>query len=141
MTDAAWTPADIARLTELWATGQTSAAIAAAMGRSKNAVLGKAHRLKLASRPNPIKGGRPKGATQKAPREPRVKTVTRKPLPKPVAPQVAGVPDVGGRLGCCQYVVGEPRGAATLYCGAPTEGASAWCQAHRPFVYSGRAVA
>lgn len=51
---AAWRPEEDARLRALWADGLSTNAIAAALGRSKNSVIGRAHRLKLPARPSPI---------------------------------------------------------------------------------------
>lgn len=49
-----WNPAAEAELTARWAAGETVGIIGAAMGCSKNAVIGKAHRLHLPPRPIPI---------------------------------------------------------------------------------------
>jgi hypothetical protein len=50
-----WTDAEIEQLTELWNSRKTASQIAALMGKSRNAVIGKVHRLKLDGRPSPIK--------------------------------------------------------------------------------------
>lgn len=50
-----WTPERIDELTRLWDEGQSASAIGKQLGISKNAVVGKAHRLKLAARPSPIR--------------------------------------------------------------------------------------
>jgi GcrA cell cycle regulator len=50
-----WNDETIARLRALWAEGLSTAEIGRRMGISKNAVVGKAHRLLLASRPSPIR--------------------------------------------------------------------------------------
>ena len=52
--DRPWTPAEVTELMRLWATGLSTYKIADAMGRSKNSVVGKAHRLGLPARPSPI---------------------------------------------------------------------------------------
>jgi GcrA cell cycle regulator len=49
-----WNEESIAKLRALWAEGLSTAAIGRRMGVSKNAVVGKAHRLNLPSRPSPI---------------------------------------------------------------------------------------
>ncbi len=53
---AYWLPREIDLLTELWAKGLTASEIAEAMGPdfTRNAVIGKAHRLGLPARPSPI---------------------------------------------------------------------------------------
>ena len=50
-----WTPAVIGKLRSLWGEGLSTAAIGVRMGISKNAVVGKAHRLNLPARPSPIR--------------------------------------------------------------------------------------
>ncbi len=67
-----WTPDVIQRLRTLWAEGISTAEIGNRLGFSKNAVVGKAHRLKLPGRPSPIQ--RERGI----PRQPKVR--------RPVAP-------------------------------------------------------
>jgi GcrA cell cycle regulator len=52
-----WTPARIDMLQELWGSGLSAKEIAGRLGGgiTRNAVIGKAHRLGLSSRPSPIK--------------------------------------------------------------------------------------
>jgi GcrA cell cycle regulator len=61
-----WTPARIGMLQELWGSGLSAKEIAARLGSgiTRNAVIGKAHRLGLSSRPSPIKrmADKPAGA-------------------------------------------------------------------------------
>jgi GcrA cell cycle regulator len=54
----AWTEERIALLTKYWQEGHSASQIAEALGEglTRNAVIGKAHRLGLASRPSPLKG-------------------------------------------------------------------------------------
>jgi GcrA cell cycle regulator len=50
-----WTTEMIARLRALWDEGHSTAEIGRRLGVSKNAVVGKAHRLDLPARPSPIR--------------------------------------------------------------------------------------
>jgi GcrA cell cycle regulator len=56
-----WAEETIIRLRELWDQGHSTAEIGRRLGMSKNAVVGKAHRLDLPARPSPIRreGDRP----------------------------------------------------------------------------------
>lgn len=51
-----WTADQEATIRRLWDEGLSTAAIGRVMHRTKNAIVGKAHRLFLAPRPSPIKG-------------------------------------------------------------------------------------
>ncbi|MEZ5744523.1 MAG: GcrA family cell cycle regulator [Sphingomonadaceae bacterium] len=52
-----WTDERIAKLTKMWESGKTASQIADELGGvSRNAVIGKAHRLGLKARPSPVKG-------------------------------------------------------------------------------------
>ncbi len=65
-----WTDERIEQLKTLWGKGLTASQIAEEMGGvSRNAVIGKAHRLDLKSRPSPVKSAdsqKPKAAPKKA---------------------------------------------------------------------------
>ncbi|MFN7610116.1 MAG: GcrA family cell cycle regulator [bacterium] len=57
MSDDNWPLEKIDLLRSLWARGDSGSEIGRIMGISKNAVVGKAHRLRLPPRPSPIKVG------------------------------------------------------------------------------------
>lgn len=61
-----WDDDAIANLTRMWDEGASTNAIAKALETTKSAVIGKAHRLKLAGRPSPIKNPRPNDPYAKA---------------------------------------------------------------------------
>ncbi len=62
-----WTEERIDRLKAMWAEGATASQIADELGGvSRNAVIGKAHRLGLEARPSPVKPGEEKEAPKKA---------------------------------------------------------------------------
>ncbi|MDQ3077290.1 MAG: GcrA cell cycle regulator [Pseudomonadota bacterium] len=61
-----WTDERIDRLKAMWADGSTASQIAEDLGGvSRNAVIGKAHRLGLESRPSPVKAGEEKNKKAK----------------------------------------------------------------------------
>lgn len=79
----AWTDERIDTLRKMWEAGQTASQIAEELGGvSRNAVIGKAHRLGLQSRPSPVKANEPDTkAAAATPPEP-------KPAPPPAAAKV-----------------------------------------------------
>ena len=63
-----WTEERIERLKKMWHDGATASQIADELGGvSRNAVIGKAHRLGLEQRPSPVKPGEEKEAKKSAP--------------------------------------------------------------------------
>ena len=63
-----WTEERIETLRTMWEAGQTASQIAESLGGvSRNAVIGKAHRLGLQSRPSPVKPNEPAAAKAVAP--------------------------------------------------------------------------
>jgi GcrA cell cycle regulator len=85
-----WTEERIGQLKTMWEKGMTASQIAEILGGvSRNAVIGKAHRLDLQSRPSPVKGVEGDGAKP----EPRkAAPVAAKPKPAPAAPVAVSPP-------------------------------------------------
>jgi len=88
----AWTDERIEQLKTLWGQGMTASQIADELGGvSRNAVIGKAHRLGLESRPSPVKAADNGGDGEKpakVAREPAApRTVAAAPPPPPAQPE------------------------------------------------------
>jgi GcrA cell cycle regulator len=84
-----WTDERIEKLTKMWEGGATASQIAEELGGvSRNAVIGKAHRLGLKARPSPVKpNDKSEAAPAKAPRpaaEPPAPAEPREAAPRPV---------------------------------------------------------
>ncbi len=85
-----WTDERIDRLKELWSQGVTASQIADELGGvSRNAVIGKAHRLGLQSRPSPVKANEPEPAPAPKPKEKAEKPAAAKAEPVKAAPSAA----------------------------------------------------
>jgi GcrA cell cycle regulator len=84
-----WTDERIDRLKELWTQGMTASQIADELGGvSRNAVIGKAHRLGLQSRPSPVKPNEGPGEVQPAPWEPDSETeASARPATREIEPE------------------------------------------------------
>jgi GcrA cell cycle regulator len=76
-----WPQQAVDRLRTLWAEGVSAAEIGRRMGLSKHSVLGKIHRLNLASRPSPINRTPAPDKPRKPRTPPRAGLHTLPPLP------------------------------------------------------------
>ena len=88
-----WTEERIERLKKMWHDGATASQIADELGGvSRNAVIGKAHRLGLEQRPSPVKPGEEKETKKAAPAAAAPRTAAPKadiPRAAPAAPAAA----------------------------------------------------
>jgi GcrA cell cycle regulator len=109
-----WTDERIATLRKMWEGGATASEIATELGGvSRNAVIGKAHRLGLKARPSPVKANDKKkpAAPPRKPASPAVRSagepraelagqdaaaseLSERPAPRPVAPPPRAEPEV-----------------------------------------------
>lgn len=144
-----WTAEAIERLKALWAEGHSTAEIGRRMGISKNAVVGKAHRLNLSARPSPIRRDatpRPVPAARPArpalvPMQRLVATPPPRPAPAPapvaVAPVVRSFPAARARIGArsCCWPIGEPGTPGFHFCGADPMAGKPYCTEHAALAY------
>ncbi|MGK6356341.1 GcrA family cell cycle regulator [Sphingomonas sp. DT-207] len=83
-----WTDERIDTLKKMWDSGMTATQIAEELGGvSRNAVIGKAHRLGLQSRPSPVKANEPKAESA-----PKAAAPAAAPQPAAPAPQAPPAP-------------------------------------------------
>ncbi|GFE73429.1 GcrA family cell cycle regulator [Novosphingobium sp. TCA1] len=89
-----WTDERIEKLTKMWEGGATASQIADELGGvSRNAVIGKAHRLGLKARPSPVKANEKPARPAPAPKKPKpVEAAPAVPEPKAEAPVVRAAP-------------------------------------------------
>jgi GcrA cell cycle regulator len=158
-----WAEETIVRLRELWAEGHSTAEIGRRLGVSKNAVVGKAHRLDLSARPSPIRregdpGMVPRApmrrmagptlpplastgfgaaAAQPAPRPAMAPiSVAPRPTPVPPAPRVAPPPPRPyGRVITCCWPIGEPGTRSFRFCDAESVPGKPYCADHAQLAY------
>lgn len=89
-----WTEERIASLTKMWEGGATASQIAEELGGvSRNAVIGKAHRLGLKSRPSPVKANDKKAAKKPEAPAAAAKPSVPRPKPKPAAAKPDAAPE------------------------------------------------
>lgn len=153
-----WTEETIVRLRGLWSEGHSTAEIGRRLGVSKNAVVGKAHRLDLPARPSPIRRDGPNaGQPRPAPR--RLAGPTLPPLPsaqkpapvaaprasepvrvaRPVAvappPRVQAVARPFARTVACCWPLGEPGTKDFRFCDAGAVPGKPYCGEHAQLAY------
>jgi GcrA cell cycle regulator len=142
----AWTEERIAQLKAGWEGGMTASQIAEALGEgvSRNAVIGKAHRLGLESRPSPVKGTE-EAAVAPAPPKAAAPVAAPAAAPAPAATVVAKAPaakkpartgkaarttllDLNEKI--CKWPIGHPGEADFHFCGKPSQASFPYCTEH-----------
>ena len=158
-----WTNEAIDRLRAFWAEGLSTAEIGRRMGISKNAVVGKAHRLQLPARPSPIRRDTPAArpaATGRRPTLPPLRpampvaaapaaapgAIPAPPMPRREAPAAAAprpvlapppvvrpFPRSSART-CC-WPIGEPGTEGFRFCTAEAMSPKPYCAEHAALAY------
>jgi GcrA cell cycle regulator len=80
-----WSDETIQILKDLWEQGHSTAEIGRRLCVTKNAIVGKAHRLDLTARPSPIRRGQSKPQVERPQAPPRVEGPTLPPLASAIA--------------------------------------------------------
>lgn len=138
-----WTATQTAELQRLWAEGLTVTRIAEQLGEgvTRNMVIGKAHRLKFAARPNPSVARKPRTVPPKPPAKPRQETAQADaPIPAAIAEamEARAVQHVPARLltifelrpNNCRWPNGDPRLPGFGFCGEPVLEGRTYCGCH-----------
>jgi len=150
-----WTDDTISELRRLWSEGHSTAEIGRRMGVTKNAVVGKSHRLDLPARPSPIRTG----SAPRPPRAPRRQPVPRladtmplsslrganiptaaerlAPLHTPARRVTTNAPPRVGSHPCC-WPIGEPGTPAFRFCDDPAPLDEPYCDEHARLAYKPR---
>ena len=145
-----WTDERIDQLKQLWEKGLTASQIAdkLAGGISRNAVIGKAHRLGLKARPSPVKSGEgmpmAEAAAEVRPAAAAATPVAEAPRPKPVAARPAAPVATGGSGKTslldlsdkiCKWPIGHPGEPDFHFCGKPAQPTFPYCGEHCAVAY------
>ncbi|MDO9587326.1 MAG: GcrA family cell cycle regulator [Brevundimonas sp.] len=148
---AGWTEDRVGALKKLWLEGQSASQIAKQLGGgvTRNAVIGKVHRLGLSGRAAPsqparatFRPSRPRPAAQptqapSAPRrieavQPRAVAAPSVPAPMPDLPGTATVMTLGAHM--CKWPIGDPSSTEFSFCGRrASEGV--YCVEHARVAY------
>lgn len=153
-----WSAEAIEQLRALWAEGHSTAEIGRRMGISKNAVVGKAHRLHLPARPSPIQreqaaaaSAAPRPVVPAASAAPAVPAPVPRPVaqapapvesvPRPAAPAMRAAPPPVVRpfqrssaRSCC-WPIGEPGTPEFRFCTSEAFAGKPYCLEHASIAY------
>jgi GcrA cell cycle regulator len=146
-----WSSERIEQLRSLWHDGLSASQIATHLGGiTRNAVIGKAHRLGLTGRPSPIKNRSISVARPRPPRRPRVEHTH---APRAVAaapvhhvrhvepPQPVELEDMPGATiltltdRICKWPIGDPRHPDFHFCGRASAEGLPYCTDHARRAY------
>ena len=122
-----WTDDEIERLRSKW--GKVSViTIAAGLGKTKGAVVGKAQRLGL-QRLSPGRRQSSNGPSlfKKPPKDARLAAERAK-----IKSAMIPLRDIGKHQ--CRYILGASDGPDTVFCGNKTVGLTSWCKGHLDIV-------
>jgi GcrA cell cycle regulator len=151
-----WNEQKIQMLKDMWGNGYSASEIAKRLGgMTRNAVIGKAHRLKLSSRPSPIrreeegaqgsvlpsiKSTRKRVMLRPLPPMPMpstVKTLTDRESFKSLdsAKRIEGIAVTKAGDRHCRWPVGDPRSPDFRFCGCPAHEGLPYCVDHARVAY------
>ncbi len=136
-----WTEERVNLLTKLWGEGRTAAEIASELGGvTRNAVIGKAHRLKLSGRVSPIQQNKKSVADKPLVRRPKEvqKVSAPKAQPKihePVSSEKGqySLEQLEARM--CRWPIGDPRSDDFGFCGGDAMAGLPYCRDHIHVAY------
>jgi len=158
-----WTDERVEHLKQLWSDGLSASQIASKLGGiTRNAVIGKVHRLGLSGRGSPSRTSRPRsrkprqsapaagtatvtqfptaGATALKPEVQAQAAPETRPAPKPspvreVAPSGKRVDILHLSERTCRWPIGEPGSEEFCFCGAMPKAGLPYCEHHARIAY------
>ncbi len=143
----AWTEDRVELLAKLWAEGLSASQVAKQLGGvTRNAVIGKVHRLGLSGRAKPSRptkrkprttAAKSRAVTPRTPRAPRRPAAPPPPVPIEAKPLPSGefatIMTITDHL--CKWPLGDPSTAEFRFCGRGTDKAEPYCKAHAQLAY------
>ena len=151
-----WTDAEVETVVKMWATGMRALLIGRMIGKTKNAVIGQAHRMGLPKRGKGSGAGAPRRPVvdrrlptpeeraakarermarlqaREAYRAERRTRVDYSQIPPPDALMLS-IMQLEARH--CRFPIGHPKEAGFGFCGAPREGDKPYCPHHCRLAY------
>ena len=141
-----WTDERVDILKKLWGEGRTAAEIAKELGGvTRNAVIGKAHRLKLSGRASPLQKAVKKPANNAGTKPVKVNKTEKKvekKMPPVAAVSLKGdedrkrIPLIELEANQCRWPIGDPREKDNFgFCGDACGEGSPYCKEHAQVAY------
>ena len=130
-----WTDEQVKELKRLWDKGLTTGEIGKALGVSKNAVVGKAHRLGLNSRPSPIRRGdeEAENTADTVKKKKAAKSDSAKKNPEQEKKKLFTVNDLTSSS--CRWPIGDPKDEDFHFCGKEALPDKPYCAEHAAIAY------
>jgi len=142
-----WTDERVETLKKLWLDGLSASQIAKQLGGvTRNAVIGKVHRLGLSGRATPSQPQRPAFKAPRAPRpalaaapaprrplEPAMPTQLPAPIFTAEEPGTATVLTLGAHM--CKWPIGDPASDGFTFCGRRSDREGPYCGEHARVAY------
>lgn len=135
-----WTPEREQKLRELWNAGLSASRIASELGETtRNAVIGKAHRLGLSGRATRKgSGGKSSGGIRlvsrvSAPRRPRAQIRPKYVEPVERSENAVSLEELTDRH--CKWPIGDPRSGEFHFCGSERTEGMPYCTYHCAVAY------
>ena len=124
-----WTEEQDILLRKMWAKGAHTGEIATALGRGRNAIIGRAHRINL-----PKHESTSRRELMNTPRKPKLAYIKPPTYPAsiPVILPSSGVPFMEIKSEQCRAVIGRDDDGFKLvrFCGHPVKEGTSWCLGH-----------
>ena len=135
-----WNDEKIGQLKRLWKDGLTTSEIGKKLGISKNAVVGKAHRLSLEGRPSPIRTvampvAAGKSAASSAQKKNFKEEVSKKISSLDKQVPLVGISDLG--VAACRWPIGDHKEAGFHFCGKRAIPGRPYCEEHAGVAFVG----
>lgn len=151
--ESPWTDATITKLRQLWSEGHSAAEIGRRLNVSKNAALGKVHRLDLPARPSPIRCSewerkqrterrRQNIVSANLPTLPSLRATISVPhcTPTQTLPSPTGKSGATFRIDRCCWPIGDPGSTSFQFCELPALPGKPYCQEHANRAYVSKQV-
>ena len=138
-----WNEDNVGRLKELWDQGLPTAQIGKLLGFTKNAVVGKAHRIGLERRPSPIRrtAAKPDRKKARSPIMPKLNFENTEPEEKTyisevttLQPTIKNIFNTKGKRGC-EWPEGHPDETGFRFCNKDRHEEKPYCLDHCALAY------